>query len=64
MIMTQVQYIDWTVSSQLLFSFGTFNSLLVELYKIKIKVYVALPKRPIKQFKPVQQGKGAKSVLF
>ena len=47
MIMTQVQYIDWTVSSQLLFSFGTFDSFLAEAIS-SIMAKPELTKNPYK----------------
>ena len=38
-------------------SFGTFDSYLAGLVKIKCKVHVALPKRYTNQFKPVKQSR-------
>ena len=48
---------DWTVNPYLLFSFGTFDSSLTGLGRNQESEHVALPKQPIKQFKPVQQSR-------
>ena len=55
---TRAQYIEQTVRTQLLFRFGTFNSVLAgRNVEIKFTVHFALPKRPINQFQPVWQSR-------
>ena len=56
----QSQYLDQTVRTQLLFSFGTFDSFLADLVWAEIEcwqVHVALPKRTVNKFKQVQQSR-------